>query len=209
MPEGKQKLLPKEQYGRYTSETAKYIGNILNYSPSKIENLVQGWFGGTGRYALEVGDIGIKGIKKFTGQSVKQERPIELADIPLIKGFVTRPALSQSESINQFYKNRDKIAQSYSTIKKYIEEDKKEEITKLQSKYPEYKFYSGVNRVSKILSDLRNYEDMIIKSDKSEKEKRNLLQRTDKRMVEIAQKANKMIEKSKGKKKSLVVPNLF
>jgi len=212
VPEGKQKLLPAQQYGRYTSEGAKYISKVLNYSPSKIENLVQGWFGGTGRYALETGDIGIKTFKKFIGQSIEPERPTELADIPLIKGFVTRPALSQSESVNQFYKNRDKITQSYSTIKKYLQEGKKEEAVKLQSRYPEYRFYSGVNGTAKMLSDLRSYEDIIIKSSKSENEKRALLEKIDRQMVEVARKANEMIERPKrfeGKKKSLIVPNLF
>jgi len=212
VPEGKERLLPKEQYAKYTSEIAKAIGNILNYSPAKLENLVQGWFGGTGRYALEAGDIGIKGFRKFIGQPMAPKRLTELADIPLIKGFVTRPALSQSESVNQFYQNRDRITQSYSTIKKYSQEGRVNEATKLQLKYPEYKFYSGVNRVSKMLSDLRDYQDFIIKSNKPEQEKRVLLQKIDKQMVAVAQKANEVIGKPKifeGKIKKSIIPNLF
>jgi len=193
--EGKERLLPEKQYGRYTSETAKFIGKLINYSPAKTENLVQGWFGGSGRYALQMGDVVGRGIAKFTGRKIEPKKPSELADIPLVKGFVTRPALSQSESVNQFYTNRDRIIKAYSTMQKYIKEGNRAEANRIQSKYPEYKFYQGFNRVSKALSDLRAYEDIVVKSDKSEKEKRELLQRIDKQMVNIAQKANQYLKR--------------
>lgn len=209
LPEGKARKLPAEQYTRYTSETAKEVGKLINYSPAKIENLIQGWFGGSGRYALDIADIGIKAIKKTGGAFIEPKKPTDLADIPLIKGFVVRrPEGSQSESVNNFYKNMDKIIQVNSTIKQYLQSKNNETAEKLKLKYPEFRAYQGVNKTAKVLSDLSNYSDYIIRSNKPEKEKRELLKGIDRRKTEIAQKANKAIENFKGKK-NLVVPNLF
>jgi len=192
VPQGKERLLPAEQSQKYTTESAKFIGKLLNYSPAKLENLIQGWFGGSGRYVLEAPDLTKRVIAKFTGQPSKK-RPLELADIPLVKGFVTRPPLSQSESVNQFYQNRDKVTQAYSTIQKYIKEGNRGEVTKLQLKYPEYRYYKAVNNVSNALSNLNKYSEIVVKSNKSEKEKRELLKTIDLRKVQIARKANEFI----------------
>ncbi len=214
VPEGKQRLMPSEQYGRYTSETAKAAGEILNYSPAKIENLIQGWFGGSGRYALETGDIGVKAIDKLTGNLIMPERPMELADVPLVKGFITRPPLgSQSESVKKFYDSSRSITQFYLTVIKRYKEGDNKGAEKLQKKYPEFISYSAVNKTSQMLSDLSDYSDMIIKSDKPAEEKRKLLKEVDMQKTEIAKQANKMIGDIKkpqpSQKKSSVVPNLF
>lgn len=220
IPEYKEKALPKEQYNRYTTETAKFIGEktenlpdipIIKYlkSPAKLENIVQGWFGGTGRYILEAPDLTKRIIAKITGQP-SDKRPLELADIPLIKGFVTRPALSQSESVAQFYQNRDNITQIHTSIKQYYQSGNKQSAEKLKLKFPEFKTYQGINKTSKALSDLNKYSDYIIKSNKTEAEKRELLKIIDKRKVEIAQKANSIIDEfKKTKARRGIVPNLF
>ena len=63
VPKGKEALAPPEQYGRYTSEALKYLGEWMNHSPAKLENMIYGWFGGTGRYALQGADALIRQIK--------------------------------------------------------------------------------------------------------------------------------------------------
>lgn len=207
--EGKERLLPEEQYGKYTTETARFLGKITKYSPAKIENLIQGYFGGAGRYTLEGGDIVRKVAGKFIGKKQEPERPTELADFPLIKGFVTRPAYSQAESVQQFYENTNKINQAYATYRKLLQEGKKEEAFKIKERYPEFKYAPVLNKYFEALSDLNERIDIIVKSEKyNTEQKRELINEIEKKRAELAQKANTLI-KEKKVKESLVVPNLF
>ncbi len=209
--ESKQRLLPPKQYSRFTSETAKYVGKVLNYSPAKIENLVQGWFGGTGRYTLQATDLVGREINKITGRKTELKKPIELTDIPLIKGFIVRsPEGSQAESVNQFYENREKITQIYSTIREYYRRGDKQSAEKLKEQNPEYRAYQGINKTAQVLSDLSNYTDHIVTLNKPDNVKREMIKNASRKQLAIAQKANKAIENFRNtKKKDLVVPNLF
>jgi hypothetical protein len=205
--QGQQRLLPEKQYNRYTTETAKAMGKMIKYSPSKIENLVAGWFGGSGMYALQGVDLAGKGVAKIRGEKVAPKRPIGLSDIPLIRGFVARsPESGSSESSTQFYNDSEKIIQVYSTIKRYYQSGDKKEAEKLKVKFPEYRAYRGINKTSQILSDLNSYSDYIVNSNKSDNIKRLMLKKIDSQKMQIIQKANMAINKFK---KSKVVPNLF
>jgi hypothetical protein len=109
-------LTPPYQHGRYTSETAKVLGQKLDYSPSKIENLITGYFGGSGRYALEGSDFLINAIRAARGEPTPPKRPKELSDVPLVKGFVVRdPEGPSARSIQKFYENSDKAIKAFDT----------------------------------------------------------------------------------------------
>ncbi|MCJ7483926.1 MAG: hypothetical protein MUO31_13285, partial [Thermodesulfovibrionales bacterium] len=113
VPEGKKDLDAAYQYSRYTSESAKYMGEWLNYSPAKIENLISGWTGGSGRYGLQATDALINAIKK---DEAPPARPKELADIPVVKAFVGRsPTGPQAQSIQDFYEDSGKVISAYDT----------------------------------------------------------------------------------------------
>ena len=116
VPEGKKDLKAPYQYSRYTSESAKYLGQWMNWSPAKIENLIRGYSGGTGRYGLQGTDALINAIKKAQGKPVAPKRPKELADYPLIRAFVGRsPTGPQAQSIQDFYKDSQKAISAYDT----------------------------------------------------------------------------------------------
>jgi len=207
VPKGKERLLPQEQFGRYTSETAKAMGKLIKQSPKKIENLIQGYFGGTGRYALEGGDMLINSIKKATGQPIEPGRPKELADIPLVKGFVTRPVIGgQAESIQQFYNNREQINQAYTTYKKLLKDGRKEEAGQIKSQYPTFQYAPVLNSYADIFSKYNKRIDSIVQSSVfNEKQKRRMIADLDKKKVELAQKANKLIQRTLNKKKPRLV----
>ena len=119
VPEGKTDIDPQFQYSRYTSESAKHLGRWLNYSPAKIENLIRGYTGGSGRYGLQATDALINAIKKASGQPVPPRKPREAADIPLIKGFVGRsPTGPQAQSIQDFYDDSQKVISAYDTYRR-------------------------------------------------------------------------------------------
>jgi hypothetical protein len=189
--ESRKDLLPADQYDKYTSETSKKIGELINYSPAKIDNLITGWLGGSGRYATDAIDLAMKAA---TGKG-KAKRPIELADIPLIKGFVTRPPESQSQSEKTFYENRKNITSAYQSVKASLKERNVERAEKLKKQHPEIAYYKAVNDAAETLSDLKKYSDMIIKSDKPDSEKRELLKKIDHQIVTIAKNMNERMKK--------------
>lgn len=179
-------VLPPYQYGRYTTETAKRFGKLFNYSPSKIDNLVFGWTGGAGRYALEGSDL-LLGSKK-------EKRPSELADIPLIKGFVTRNVSSEnSESVTRFYENADKILQIHSTYN-FLKKDNIKEALDLIRKYPEIKYAPAINITIKQIREIDKKIDEVVKSNISEGKKRLLLNNLDRRKINIAVQVNKLVK---------------
>lgn len=207
VPEGKKRLLPEEQYQKNTSETAKILGKELKYSPAKLENIVGGYFGGTGRYALETGDLAIKRIKKVTGQPITPERPIELSDLPLIRGFVTRsPYSGSAESIQRFFDNRKRISELSNTFKLYLKNREATSARKILKENPEIRFAPALDKYADVIAE---YERKIEKVSKSAtytvKQKKELINYLERKTVETAKKANALLSK----KKSLVIPGLF
>ena len=116
VPEDKKDLKAPYQYSRYTSEAAKTLGEHLDMSPAKIENLIKGWTGGSGQYALQGVDALTAAIKAAQGQPAVPKRPKELADYPVVKGFVGRdPTGPQAQSIQDFYEGSQKAIEAYDT----------------------------------------------------------------------------------------------
>jgi hypothetical protein len=99
--QGTSNLPPALQANTYTSETAKVIGQALNYSPAKIDNLITGYTGGLGKYAVSALDNILKGTKIV---NVPTAPSLALEDMPVIKAFMIRPVSgSNSESVNRIY----------------------------------------------------------------------------------------------------------
>ena len=98
---GKEGLPPEQQSGPYTTEVSKIIGEALNYSPAKIDNMIQGYGGGIGKYATQ----GIDSILKGSGVVQTVPEPAKTLDqLPVIKAFMVRePIGSGSESVNRIY----------------------------------------------------------------------------------------------------------
>lgn len=96
-------LAPEKQTNAYTSETAKELGKLINYSPALIDNILQGQFGGTAQYAVDATDQILNGIKEFNGEDVPTN-PTSPVDTPLLKAFTLRhPTGSAANSVQVFY----------------------------------------------------------------------------------------------------------
>lgn len=193
VPEYKTKLLPEEQYDKYTTETAKEIGKMTDRSPSKIENTIQGFFGGSGRYALEAGDAVISAVKKAKGEEIEPKRPKELADIPFVKGFVTRPPGAQSESVNKFYENYEKAQAAYLTWNKLRKEKKTEDAQRVASEHPEMLLYKKFKNVADDLSKISKKIDQIVKTKNEDSVKKQNIENLERERVKLAKQANKLI----------------
>lgn len=187
VPESVEDLEPAEQFTQYTTETAKKLGKILNYSPSKIENLVTGWTGGSGKYALQMGDLLVAQIEK----SDKQEKAKDITTKPLIKGFTARSAAitGQGESVTKFYKNYKKIDAQQKTFKRMVRQGRREEALKYKKKHPDLNkakiFRSRAAQMTKINRSIERINNSKQLSDKAKNEKVKILQRRKLKLAKI------------------------
>ncbi|MDQ3816118.1 MAG: hypothetical protein M3362_00320 [Acidobacteriota bacterium] len=72
-------LSPKEQYTSRTSRFAKWLGNKVNFSPAKIDNLIGTQFGGVGRQVTNPQTFGSQVSGRFVGARGGQQEK-ETAD---------------------------------------------------------------------------------------------------------------------------------
>ena len=180
-----------DQFSRYTTETAKQLGEWTGYSPAKIENLIYGYTGGTGRHILQGTDALVNAIK---GEKI-QKRPTELADIPLVKGFVTRPPMGPSaESISTFYEDSKPIIALKSSYNSKLRKGDEEGAIKLFEKNPKIRLAPTLVKFQTALSELSKVADNISSSDIPTEQKRAQLKIIDKRRIDLAREANQLMQ---------------
>ncbi|MDD4984089.1 MAG: hypothetical protein PHH82_04615, partial [Candidatus ainarchaeum sp.] len=199
LPEGVEQLEPSEQYGRYTSETAKLLGKTVSYSPTKIENLLQGYLGGSSRYATGAGDYLINSIKKAAGEQVP-EKPKDISRYPLLYGVTSRTGTmtGQAESVKKFYENRDKFVSVKETYDKLSKQGKNKEAKKLAQKNPNLKLAKNFVSTARKMSEINKRIDLIRLSTKlSAEDKKSKIMILERQKTALAKNTNKL---AKGKK---------
>lgn len=124
VPEHMKGAFPELQYTDYTTESAKQIGKLIGHvpyigktglaSPMVIENYVRGWSGTAGMYALRLSDQAL--IQ--SGAVIDPLKPAStLADIPVIKAFVTRNPSANSRHIQNFYDRFEDTQRYFTSVK--------------------------------------------------------------------------------------------
>jgi hypothetical protein len=93
--------LPKDQYDRYTTETAKRLGEWLGVSPAKIEHVLSGYTGGLGLDLLRA------------GESAAGVRKAPASGWPVASRFVARNPVTEGGSrvVEEFYRRRADLEQ--------------------------------------------------------------------------------------------------
>ncbi len=195
IPQAKSNLIPEEQYGRYTPESAKAIGKIFEVSPSKVENLATGIAGGTGRYALEAADIAGRLVNILPPKET--QRPTEITDIPAVRGFVSRRAESSPESIQRLFERFKEVDQAHATLSNYERTGSWEKVPELLRKYPEIVQYDALKIGVDVVRDLNQDIDLILKSRMPMDQKELLLRDIERKRMEAAQKINRLMPKGK------------
>jgi hypothetical protein len=191
--EGKERLLPEEQTTTYTGETAKAVGKALKVSPAKTEHLVQGLFGGTGRYALKGADWL---VRTATGAGKEQPKnPPDISSFPAVGAFVSRPSYSASlASIERFYKNQKEIGQQDATYRKYLNEGRVAEAAALIQKHPALTYATDFNRVAMEFQDTHRTMNTIRQSKMPDDKKKAVLLKLQQEMTESAQRMNTLAD---------------
>jgi len=200
VPMSREDLLPEYQYSDHTSETAKLLSSVVGRfpgldqwkgaAPAYIENLIYGWSGGLGRYALQIADAGLKAAgaveEKF------QKPAATLADIPFVKAFVVRYPSAQAESIQRFYDNFDKALAVNKTIKVLME---KEQNPEAAAKLWQSSGMADLQGIRTALSNAHNTIDLVYRNpDMTPDEKRELIDQIYMQMIAMAQNGNKLAE---------------
>jgi hypothetical protein len=152
-------LPPEAQANTYTSEVAKFIGQTLKYSPAKIDNLIQGYTGGLGRYIVS----GIDKILKGTGIVHAPVEPTpNVEDLPVIKAFMIRPPVgSGSESVNRIYNMWEKTTGESRYVKQLVESGRPEDATAYIKAHPEVIYAKSLNSLVLEWSQINKSRDLV------------------------------------------------
>ncbi len=200
VPRSREDLLPEYQYSDHTTETAKLLSSVVGRfpgldqwkgaAPAYIENLIYGWSGGLGRYALQIADAGLKAAgaveEKF------QKPAATLADIPFVKAFVVRYPSAQAESIQRFYDNFEKALAVNKTIKVLME---KEQNPEAAAKLWQSSGMADLQGIRTALSNAHNTVDLVYRNpEMTPDEKRELIDQIYMQMIAMAQNGNKLAE---------------
>jgi hypothetical protein len=173
-----QQEVPGMRYRDQTSELAKYIGKSVNFSPIKIEALINGYTGGMGLLALQALSVPLP----KADVAVPEKRWSEL---PLV-GSMFQPA-DASNIIDGVYKDFQKVTQAKTT---YDELLVKGENAKAQAFLKENLQLIMLNQMAgeykKEMGDLAKSERIIRGSKLTEEEKRKLLDRIKAAKIQIA-----------------------
>lgn len=201
VPDSRKNMPPELQYTGWTSAFSKKLGEWLNMSPAKFENVVRGWTGGLGAYSLDI----LGGILKGTGISSDIPEPSPtLADIPVVKAFVVRnPYGSSGETVNKFYELLEEYQKGESYLKEMHSLGEQGKFETYKAAHPELLFYYDfendvfysaaaryLRRVARDLSELRQKQDEIYKSrTMTPEEKRAKIDEIDILKTEVARRA--------------------
>src|SRR5437773_8988169 len=118
VPKGLEGVEGRYQTTPYSSLLARRLGDILDYSPAKIDNLIQGTTGGVGILTTQGVDEILRHGTTLTGG----EPPTRgLADVPGLRAFISRFPTMQAQPIQDFYDDYGKATtarQTYNMLKR-------------------------------------------------------------------------------------------
>lgn len=195
-PEWMEKLDPEMQSSKYTSETAKFLGEKLGVSPAKIENTLRGQLAGASDYVTGAGDLILDKVKEWNGEK-NVDKPITPSDIAVLKAFaVRRPAGYRSQSAKFFFENYDEVQKKHNSLKKLEGSEKKEYEEKNRKVLSQYSFLSST---FKEMKGLQKQVDAIYDNrSMSSEDKVKRINDLEDRITEIARRANTSYNKSVG-----------
>jgi hypothetical protein len=185
---GLEEVEPRYQTTSRDSDFAKGLGRMLNYSPSKIDNLLFAYTGGLGRLAIEdVPDY----ARRATGTQAVERPSLTASDIPLVRGFAVRRPGRSAESVERFYDARSEAREAKGTMRQLERTGQRDE---LRERRPELLDRSRrgplYEDVARQLDDLRDQVRLIEESRKLDgAEKRRRIERIEDRMVELTRRA--------------------
>lgn len=165
----KYQRLPDElQYGDYTSELSKAIGNnpVKKLSPMKIDNLVRGYTGTMGALLWSAPDVAMNKNADMPSKHLYEYAPF--------RDFTVTDA-NESRPVNEFYAILDKANKQHAG---FGVKGKPEAAVQ------------GLRKTGTMLSNIRKDIDKITHSKLKPERKRELIDRRKEKMKQLAKQAN-------------------
>jgi hypothetical protein len=210
VPKAREGVLPEYKYQPYTTETAKKIGGLLAripgmrgsaleaaiVPPANIENLIRGYTGGMGTWALQVADKSLQ----VAGVVPKRIEPTKaLSDYPLIKAFVVRYPTSDTESIKRFFEDYGRAQTNITSAKLMLKRGETKEAQSILTNEEIVKIES----VKLALTKMHRLVELIYESPTMKpEEKRRIIDQTYMNMTQVAEFGNSILDKYKEAKKA-------
>jgi hypothetical protein len=188
-PDWMERLDPEKRANKYTSDTARLIGEKLGVSPAKVDNALRGQLAGSAEYATNAGDWILKQVKEWNGQTVPQ-KPLSQSDIPLIKAFAVRnPSGYRSQSAQDFFDNLKNVEQRHATFKS-LEGSEQKDYLKRHAR--ELDLYSTMTSRYKEMKSIQDEIDIVYEDKKmSGDRKAARITKLEDQITRIARDANR------------------
>lgn len=155
VPQADRNLLPGEQGADRSSDLARILGGFMGYPPAKIDYMIQGWFGGLGKDAVQVlADPVLRQIDP----NAKKGEPIEFSDWLVVRRFLAGHTRGGHEAMTRFYDDWEHLQHVHASLKR--REDDPEGYAAFQERHADeldlYASYSqSQQRMSASFSELR------------------------------------------------------
>ena len=162
-------LPDEQQYYDYTSQLAIWLGQIFNYSPAKIDNLISGYLGGLGTQLTNT----IDWISGQMGLSV-EEPAMGAEDNAIGKRFVVN-VNENSASIDEIYSREEELTKKLNGGT--ITEEEEQELEKIKA---------GINKISSLNKQIKSIKQDSKMSGEEKADKIRILQ---KQKVDVARQA--------------------
>lgn len=167
-----QKTAPANQFNQYTSETAKMLGKLFNFSPTEIDNTIYDMSAKVGKYATQLSDQGINVARRAAGQPVN-EKPTRATDNPIYGGLIEEtPRGTGTQSFTEFREHMNEAAQAHNEMRELKGADAanfQHDNARLLAAYPQINaMQTQVNRLQKEIRDI-NRNTNISGNDKTDR----------------------------------------
>lgn len=164
VPQREQNFPEKMQYGPYTSEVSKFVGEKFNVSPRKIDNTIRGYGGGMARMGTGIIDWAVGKDDKLPARKWNE--------YPGVRGITVTP-FSSPQSIQDFYDRLNEMEKEY----------------KGSGKNSPPSELSNMRKTNTMLTDIHKQQRKIMDSNISSEEKRRKLDALDSVELKLTQNA--------------------
>jgi hypothetical protein len=151
IPRGMEDVAPQFQEASATSTLAKKIGAATEYSPIKVDNLINGYFGAFGTYM----SMGIDSMLRTASDPVKPAMGLE--QMPVIKRFYASPLAGGTKEA--FFDLKDRIGEVTRTQNFLMESGRYEELAAYMKENG--RLIDAKSWVSRTDKELKNVRELI------------------------------------------------
>jgi hypothetical protein len=154
---------PGLQYNERSTELAKGIGEAMNWSPLKIDHILNGYVGTLGVYVFDVIDTALKS-ETIQGDNKSVLPARQWYDYPIIKRLVGRP---QDRGLQQdaydIFRVVERAVQSFNRLKKDQRGD--EAVAYIRNRQMLLGLQGSSNKLKQMMQKVRAQREMIARSD--------------------------------------------